>query len=92
MSTRGCGSCSGLGLGSGGEPFEGRTSKILSLHWDEEMEGVFRTSPYPIGAKVRFTLDLLYRSGVLCGRPVVSFIVLVHPYRWDIMVSSSVLV
>ena len=66
MSTEGGSSDSGLGLGSCGEPVEGRIAKILISHWIKEMEGVFCTSPYLIGAKVLFALDLLYLVARSC--------------------------
>ena len=76
MSTQGGSFGSGLGLGSGGEPAEGRTAKILSSCWIEEMEGFFRTSPYFIGAKVQFALDLLYRAARSCWELIVRSIML----------------
>ena len=60
-----------LGPGPSGEPVGGRTAKVLSSRWIEEMEGVFHTSPYPIGAKVRFALDLLYRDARRCWELIV---------------------
>ena len=51
----------GCGLDSGGEPVSGRTIRGLTSRWIKEMESVFRTSTYPLRAKVWFTLDLLYQ-------------------------------
>ena len=60
MSTHGEGSR--FGPGSGGEPDGGRNARVLISRYIEEIEGVFCASPYPIRAKVRFALDLLYRQ------------------------------
>ena len=56
----------GFGPGFGGEPVSGRTVRDLSSPWAKEMEGVFCTSPYLIGAKVLFALDLLYLVARSC--------------------------
>ena len=55
-----------LGLGSGGDPDGGRTARILSSCWIEEMEGVSCTNPFPKEAKVRFALDLLNQAARSC--------------------------
>ena len=34
----------------------------MSSHWVREMEKKFRTSPYPLGAKAQFAVDLLSRT------------------------------
>ena len=43
------------------EPVSGRTARDLSSLWIKEVEIVFCTSPYPLGARVRFALDILFR-------------------------------
>ena len=66
VSTRGKGSGLGYGSGSGDEPIGSRTSRVLSSCRIEEMEGVFRTSPYHIKAKVQFASDLLHHAARSC--------------------------
>lgn len=43
-----------------------RNARVLSSRWIKDMEGVFQTSPYPIKAKVRFSLDLLHHAARNC--------------------------
>ena len=74
MSTHGEGSS--FGLGSGDEPIGERTARVLSLCWIMELEGVYGTSPYPIGAKVRFALDLLHHATRSCWDFIAQFIML----------------
>ena len=44
----------------------GRLPWLWVARWIVDLEGVFRTSPYPIGAKVWFALDLLHHATRSC--------------------------